>query len=244
MNRRIKTLSLILSTALLISLFTAFAPTVFAAPDSWGKQVIVNGISFYVDAENGKTSAEVTNGICWLQESSDGTSTWYGLDNTNGDFPYGSRFWVDWVSLNDGREYDELVKERSDNNKTRIFLWGVEGPDGIEISVGHDTSALLIQLGSDWEFDDVEDVLYSKYPDSKIESINYNIAGTSCVVARVSFPGYSNWGGHTAGSIFTSNNLALVGGCTAIAGASICVCALVIKKKNKVRKEKQVTDHE
>ncbi len=243
MNRRIKTLSLILSTALLISLFTAFAPTVFAAPDSWGEQVIVDGISFYVDAENGKTSAEVTNGICWLQESSDGTSTWYGLDNTNGDFPYGSRFWVDWVSLNDGREYDELVKERSDNNKTQLFLWGVEGPDGNEISIGHDTSALLIQLGSDWGIDDVEDVLHAKYTAS-IEIIDYNIAGTLYKVARVSFPGYSNWGGHTAGSFFTSNNLALVGGCTAIAGASICVCALVIKKKKKVRKEKQVTNHE
>ena len=89
----------------------------------------------------GKTSVEITEyGMIWLKETSDGTSAWYGIDNSDGTFKIGSKFWVKWLSPKIDREefeeyynkLDEEHKNKVDNNNLWIFLTGVTDHDGNE----------------------------------------------------------------------------------------------------------------
>ena len=206
MNSIIKTLSLIISIVVLLSFLSVFTLADFEAPEFWGERVVIDGKSFYVNDKTGKTGAEVTDDICWLQESSDGSSTWYGLDNSNRAFPYGSLFWVDWVTPADVPEYFNAVKEKQYKmpveNETWFFRWGVTDPNGNDFTKEHYAAVLLIQLDTDWEIDDVKAAFINAEDVEVID--HYNIAGSHYRVARVSFPGYSERGGYTAGSFFTS----------------------------------------
>jgi len=71
--------------------------TIKTDTSDWGEQVINCGEENYV-TDTGITSAEVLddnsdeNGIIWLKEESDGSSAWYGIDNSKGVFRQGSRF--------------------------------------------------------------------------------------------------------------------------------------------------------
>lgn len=150
-------------------------------PSSWGKLVIDGDYKYWVD-EDGTTSARITKGKnIWLKESSDGESTWYGLDNTNSVFTEGSRFWVKWLGReNDKEEWDKYYeqlddehKKKVEDNKLWIFLCGVTYPDGNEYTTLATSTNLYVQLGSDWDKDDVQAVFISQAIDEPVESIEY-----------------------------------------------------------------------
>ena len=135
------------------------------------------GIINYVDNE-GKTSAEVTgNEMIWLKESSDGTSAWYAIDNTNGTFKQGSRFWVQWLSPEANKEkFDEYYnklddehKRQVENNKLWIFLTGVTDPDGNDYTNLERNVNYYIQLGEDWDEYDVKAVFISDKNDDVLQ---------------------------------------------------------------------------
>ena len=135
------------------------------------------GIINYVDNE-GKTSAEVTgNEMIWLKESSDGTSAWYAIDNTNGTFKQGSRFWVQWLSPEANKEkFDEYYnklddehKKQVENNKLWIFLTGVTDPDGNDYTNLERNVNYYIQLGEDWDEYDVKAVFISDKNDDVLQ---------------------------------------------------------------------------
>lgn len=132
---------------------------------------------YYVD-ENGRTVADITEyGMVWLKETSDGTSAWYGIDNSDGTFKIGSKFWVKWLSPKIDREefeeyynkLDEEHKNKVDNNNLWIFLTGVTDPDGNEYTNFYGNLNYYIQIGDDWDKDDINVVFISGKKDSVLE---------------------------------------------------------------------------
>ena len=138
---------------------------------------------YYVD-ENGKTSTEITEyGMIWLKETSDGTSAWYGIDNSDGTFKIGSKFWVKWLSPKIDREefkeyynkLDEEHKNKVDNNNLWIFLTGVTDPDGNEYTNFYGNLNYYIQIGDDWDKDDINVVFISGKKDSVLDVSYVNL---------------------------------------------------------------------
>lgn len=146
----------------------------------WGEEKTENGVIYYV-AEDGTTSVEVTgNRIIWLKEESNGTSAWYGLDNTNNVFRNGSRFWVKWLNKNENpEEWKEYYAKLDDTHKNAveedhlwIFLVEVTDPDGNEYEDFGDQVPFYIQLGEDWDKEDVNAIFISDKTDEAI-SVSY-----------------------------------------------------------------------
>ena len=150
---------------------------VVADKSNWGEEVNNGGVINYVDS-HGKTSAEVTGKeMIWLKESSDGTSAWYAIDNTNGTFKQGSRFWTQWLSPEANKEefekyynkLDDEHKNQVENNKLWIFLTGVTDPDGNDYTNLDETVNYYIQLVEDWDEDDVKAVFISDKNDDVLQ---------------------------------------------------------------------------
>ena len=161
-------------------------------------------------AKDGTTSAEVTgNDIIWLKEESEGSSTWYGLENPKdefgkGVFAEGSKFWVRWLSISeDSKEWkdyyeklDDEHKKLAEDKKLWIFLVGVTGPDGKEYHGGFDQPInLYIQLGTDWDMDDINAVFISDASDEvlSVQTLNkYTLPdGRKAMVAKVGLRHFS-----------------------------------------------------
>ena len=143
----------------------------------WGRKVSNNGIINYVDS-SGKTSAEIDKkGVIWVKEQSGGKSSWYGLDNSSGIFEMGSRFWVKWLNKEfDREEYqkcfeqlDEANKQRALQGKLWVFLTGVTKPDGTTEYINLPIKIpYYIQLGEDWNADNVAAVCIFQGADNRI----------------------------------------------------------------------------
>lgn len=143
----------------------------------WGEKIINNDIINYVD-ESGKTSAEITgNEIIWLKETSENSSAWYAIDNSDGIFKPGSKFWVKWLSPKINKKefyeyYNKLDKEHKkqvEKNKLWIFLTGVTDPDGNEYTNFDKNINYYVQLGEDWEKNDIKAVFIDNYKDDVLE---------------------------------------------------------------------------
>lgn len=147
---------------------------------------------YYVD-ENGRTVADITEyGMVWLKETSDGTSAWYGIDNSNGTFKIGSKFWVKWLSPKIDREefeeyynkLDDEHKKKVDNNNLWIFLTGVTDPDGNEYTNFYGNLNYYIQIGDDWDKDDINVVFIS---DTKDAILDVSYATLECPEGKGEF---------------------------------------------------------
>ena len=143
---------------------------------SWGKKVTSDEVINYVD-DYGKTSAEVNgNEMVWLKESSDGSSAWYAVDNSNGVFRKGSRFWVKWLSPESDKDefdkyysqLDENQKNKAEENKLWIFLTGVTDPDGNDYSTLGTPIDYYVQIGDDWDKEDINAVFISEGEDDNL----------------------------------------------------------------------------
>ena len=126
----------------------------------WGDEEIHSGIKHYVDT-NGTTSVEVSeNGMIWLREESEGTAAWYGLDNTSGIFKKGSRFYVQWLNEEAHPEafanIDEKTRAEVENNNGWLFKVGVIAPDGTRYEKLSEEVDLYVQIGDDWDSDDLK----------------------------------------------------------------------------------------
>ena len=152
--------------------------TVFVDKSDWGEEVKNNDELNYVD-KDGTTSTEVVKkDVTWVKEESDGTSAWYGLDNSEGEFELGSRFWVRWLSKDKEEwEYyynnlDEKHKNAVDSGRLWIFLAGVTAPNGQEYEGFNKEVKFYIQLGEDWDKEDINAVFISSGED-EILDISY-----------------------------------------------------------------------
>ncbi len=141
----------------------------------WGTQKEFSGVLNYVDA-SGTTSAEVMGGApVWLKDESDGSSAWYGIDEPSASqFRNGSRFWVRWLSQ-DSDEFQSIYNQLDDehrqnieDNKLWIFLTGVTDPDGGEYTNLNDQVSFYIQLGDDWDKDNIGAAFISAQEDEDV----------------------------------------------------------------------------
>ena len=146
-------------------------------------EIISESSSKNIEISYGKTSTEITEyGMVWLKETSDGTSAWYGIDNSDGTFKIGSKFWVKWLSPKIDREefeeyynkLDEEHKNKVDNNNLWIFLTGVTDPDGNEYTNFYGNLNYYIQIGEDWDKDDINVVFINDNKDSVLD-VSYDI---------------------------------------------------------------------
>ena len=116
--------------------------------------------------------------IAWLNEESNDTGTWFGLDNSERIFPEGSVFWKRWVKKEQDSEawdkyygmLDDKHKRKADPDRLWIFLCGVTDPNGTEIrDFKGKTADLYIQLGSDWDKNDIKAVFIDKDGDEDVQ---------------------------------------------------------------------------
>lgn len=135
---------------------------------TWGTAEVrrADGKTQYVDAD-GMTSVEVPteNGIIWLREESHdaslGTTTaaWYGLDNSSGIFAAGSRFYVYWLNESEHpEEFDDIdaaISGGVDSGNGWLFRVGVIAPDGTRYETLSQSVDLYVQIGDDWDKDDL-----------------------------------------------------------------------------------------
>ena len=144
---------------------------------SWGTAVDNGGIVNYV-SEDGTTSAEITgNHMIYLKEESDGTSAWYAIDNSEGVFRSGSKLHVRWLNANENPEemdkyydmLDEKYRNASEQEKLWIFLVGVTDPDGEEYRQFEKSVPFYIELGEDWDKDDIKAVFISSESDEVLD---------------------------------------------------------------------------
>ena len=149
--------------------------TVFVDKSDWGEEVKNNDELNYVD-KDGTTSTEVVKkDVTWVKEESDGTSAWYGLDNSEGEFELGSRFWVRWLNKEKEEwEYyynnlDEKHKNAVDSGRLWIFLAGVTAPNGQEYEGFNKEVKFYIQLGEDWDKEDINAVFISSGEDEILD---------------------------------------------------------------------------
>ncbi len=143
---------------------------------NWGKLVVNNGVKNYVDS-NGMTSAQIFgDGVTWIKEESGGTYAWYGIDNSKRNFKDGSRFWVRWLSKEENPDewkdyYDKIDDEHKillEGEKLWIFLTGVTSPDGTKYKKLENNNDFYIQLGSDWDKDDIVAMFVADDADEKV----------------------------------------------------------------------------
>lgn len=158
--------------------FTPGTFTIKVDKSGWGTPEEHEEITHYVDAE-GMTSVEVTeNGIIWLREESydsnlgRNTAAWYGLDNTSGIFKKGSRFYVQWLNENDHPEafanIDSNTKAEVEDDNGWLFKVGVIAPDGTRYEKLDEKVDLYVQIGDDWDRDDLAAFYISQGEDENI----------------------------------------------------------------------------
>ena len=158
--------------------FTPGTFTIKVDKSGWGTPEEHEEITHYVDAE-GMTSVEVTeNGIIWLGEESydsnlgRNTAAWYGLDNTSGIFKKGSRFYVQWLNENDHPEafanIDSNTKAEVEDDNGWLFKVGVIAPDGTRYEKLDEKVDLYVQIGDDWDRDDLAAFYISQGEDENI----------------------------------------------------------------------------
>ncbi len=155
---------------------TTITVTVDVNKSTWGKEVNNNGVVNYI-SDDGTTSAEISdNDITWLKEESDGTSAWYAIDNSEGVFEKGSRFSVRWVknseSKSDWDKYyalmDEEHKNKVDSERLWIFLAEVTAPNGNKYTQFSKSVPFYIELGEDWDKDEVKAIFIKEGEDEII----------------------------------------------------------------------------
>ena len=154
--------------------------------ESWGTpktMISPDGthVTNYVDS-NGETSVEINDfSKIWLYEESNGSGTWYCLDNSKGIFEKGSKFTVKWLTFGDN-DYFNKLRDVDDKtalaNNVKLFTISVTSPGGKAYTnfgkddKGHDiTVDLYVELGGQWNRRSLGGLFVNSDKDNKDEPI-------------------------------------------------------------------------
>ena len=123
----------------------------------WGQLVQKNGVAYYVN-ENGVASAEIVgNTKTWLNTKIDGSGSWCSIDNSDGLFKTGSRFYFQLIDgSNINKYYGKIGKkyiEKIEDKKFSIFLIGVIDPDGTPYKKLPSDLTCYVKINPNWDKD-------------------------------------------------------------------------------------------
>ena len=142
----------------------------------------VLGASSIVEKDGRVSSVIPDNSVIWIYEKSYDEGTWYGLDNRNGIFQPGSKFWVKEIDKNmDAMEFDENNAKFSSlnrldiNNSGKVLLFGVVDPDGNECIIPKERLNLYVQLGDDWDSSDIKALMAGGGKDEQLQLENVQL---------------------------------------------------------------------
>ena len=143
----------------------------------WGQMAQVRKATYYID-ENGKASAEITGkGEVWLNSKPDGSGNWYGIDNSQGLFESGSRFYVQVID--DLSQYYDMIgskyREKIEGGKLRIFLIGVINPDGEGYTELNSDLTCYVKIDPSWDKNKLKAIFING---EDTENINIEYVGT------------------------------------------------------------------
>lgn len=123
-----------------------------------------NNIRFTIIVVDMDTPVEIIKGneIIWLEEEINEQKIWFGIDNSNGIFEYGSLFFIKLLDKKINEEeynnYYKLIDQKQNINNSIMFHVGVKTIDGKEYTELQITTKL-----------------YIKYPNGKDNFIELNI---------------------------------------------------------------------
>lgn len=148
-----------------------------------------DNVTNYVSTD-GTTSAVVKPGdTTWVKEDSDNTYAWYGVEDVDGILPANAMLYVRWLSKEaDGADFEKYYNQidhkyitEVEKDRMYIFLVGVkyidENGQVQEFNfknLGKKLN-LLIQLGEDWDKDDIQAVFIEDNANEIIESSYKNV---------------------------------------------------------------------
>ena len=143
-----------------------------------GEKFIYGNSVCYVSPDGTTSTVIGDDAMVWLKEESGGTYAWYGIDNSSGIFKKGSVFWVKWLNKDENpeewdfyyRKIDRKHQVLVEEDKLWIFLTGVTAPDGTEYHKFSVNIPYYIQLGSDWDRDDIRAMFIVDTSDENIET--------------------------------------------------------------------------
>ena len=148
----------------------------------WGETMItIKGIKHYI-SKDGSRSVEISekntdaNGIIWIKEESYDpylgydTAAWYGFDNSNGIFENGSRAYVHWYNKEQNPEKFSDIDETHEveDNNCYYFEVGVIKPDGTSYAQLSEPIKFYVQIGDDWDREDLEAFYITQSEDEKV----------------------------------------------------------------------------
>jgi len=148
----------------------------------WGETMItIKGIKHYI-SKDGSRSVEISeentdvNGIIWVKEESYDpylgydTAAWYGFDNSNGVFENGSRAYVHWYNKEQNSEKFSDIDETHEveDNNCYYFEVGVIKPDGTSYAQLSEPIKFYVQIGDDWDREDLEAFYITQGEDEKV----------------------------------------------------------------------------
>lgn len=205
------------------------------------------GVTTYV-SKDGTCSANIeSNGIIWLNLQEEAKAGWLGIDNSNGTFKQGSRFHARWVTKSGDPEFFAEYKQKlqpenaySLNNNFKFLEIGVDSPDGKSYLALNESVPLYIQIGDEYNKEDLALIFANEKSDEKI----------SCSFTRYNSPeGKENFlkadirhfgeviafGEKVSfiASVFSRYKPAVIGICAAIAVIATAFVILIVKRKKK-----------
>ena len=143
----------------------------------WGQMTQIKKATYYVD-ENGRSSTEITgNRKVWLNTKLDGSGSWYCIDNSQGTFKIGSRFYVQVID-DISKYYDKIGSEYRDkieDGKLKVFLIGVIDPDGNEYTNLDTEINCYVKVDPNWDKDKLKAIFING---EKTEKIDVEYMGT------------------------------------------------------------------
>lgn len=97
------------------------------------------------------------NEIIWTKKQVNSSDIWFGIDNSNGIFEKGSKFWCTVIDKDVDKEkwlnYYKNIDTKVDKEKLIIFLVGVTAPNGSEYTNLTNQVNLYVQCPDNWSQD-------------------------------------------------------------------------------------------
>ncbi len=194
-------------------------------------------------SENGEYSVEVKDGVTWLFMEKDNTRMWIGLDNEEGTFQTGDRFFARWLTANgDSEEFysywgkmDTEIQTRVRERDVALLLLGVQDPEGKDYTDLPFGTSVYLELGDAVDREEIQSVMTV---DGKVEAFFVTMESPEgerpfAEIKLRHFGGglFFEWENPFLASVFTKHQPLVIAVVVLVAAAAGTVLVLNRKKK-------------